>query len=518
MDLTEETLSAGDLSTAQNPKMDRRAWALIAVCLLSTCWSLPVQNVYELENNHTDHSDESKSLEVFEIIIKENEGTSQLVHEGDIAVQRDRSAKVCPKNSCFWPKSIDGTVPVPYTLSSTYSPSDVAAFNEAMLEFATLTCIRFVEGTKEADYLQISSDGGCWSYIGKAGGAQQVSLSAGCLTKGPIQHELNHALGFFHEQSRSDRDKYVTIMTENIAPEYLPNFNKENSNNLDLQYDYSSIMHYSMYAFSGNNGPTIVPKPNPNTPIGQRDGLSNLDIAKINTLYQCGIYSTLLTTQRGTVMSTNKPSSYPNNAKCMYLIRVPVYKVFLQFDAFDLQSSPNCSSDYLTIYDGNNKASPVLLRKACGTRQLPPFTSTGKEMLLEFVTDGSITANGFRASYDNVVCGYTFTSSPGTVSSPNFPNNYSNNMNCSFYIVAPDGYKVSLTFTSFDVEDDVNCYFDSLSIFNGAKLTSPLVDIYCGSKIVPTVTSTRSSLLLQFQSDTSETLKGFQATYTFVKA
>ncbi|KAJ1182618.1 hypothetical protein NDU88_007805 [Pleurodeles waltl] len=204
-------------------------------------------NVYERsvqevakERQYTNHLDESKCLGVFEIIIKENEG-----------------------------------------------PSDVAALNEAMLEFATLTCIRFVERTTEADYLQISSGGGCWSYIGKAGGAQQVSLSAGCLTKGPIQHELNHALGFFHEQSRSDRDNYVTIITENIAPEYRPNFKKENSNNLDLQYDYSSIMHYPMYAFSGNNGPTIVPKPNPNTPIGQSDELSNLDIAKINTLYQC---------------------------------------------------------------------------------------------------------------------------------------------------------------------------------------------------------------------------------------
>ncbi|KAJ1182612.1 hypothetical protein NDU88_007799 [Pleurodeles waltl] len=371
--------------------MDRRAWALVAVCLLSTCWSLPVQIFYELEKNHG-----------FEIITKENKGTSQLVREGDIAIQPGRSARVCPNNSCFWPKSRDGSVPVPYTLSPTYSAEDVAAIKGAMREFATLTCIRFVNRAAEPNYLQILPTDGCWSFIGKTGGVQQVSLSPGCMSKGTIQHELNHALGFYHEQSRSDRDNYVNIMTENILPDSISNFNKENTNNLGLEYDFSSVMHYGMYAFSNKFAqPSIIPKPNPNIPIGQRNGLSNLDVSKINTLYQCDLCSTLLPDPTGTVKSSNNPSSYPNNINCVYLIRVPSDKIFLQFDAFDLQSSPNCASDYLTIYDGNDKEAPVLLKKACGTGQLLSFTSSGNEMLLEFVTDGSITASGFKASYSN---------------------------------------------------------------------------------------------------------------------
>lgn len=58
----------------------------------------------------------------------------------------------------------------------------------------------------------------CWSYFGKIGGRQAVGLvKNGCMDKGAIQHEMNHALGFIHEQARSDRDKFVKIMWEHIT-------------------------------------------------------------------------------------------------------------------------------------------------------------------------------------------------------------------------------------------------------------------------------------------------------------
>lgn len=116
-----------------------------------------------------------------------------------------------------------------------------------------------------------------------------VSLNRqGCVYSGIAQHELNHALGFYHEQTRSDRDKYVKINWENISPETSYNFEKQNTNNQNTPYDYSSIMHYGRTAFTIQPGlETITPIPDATVEIGQRQGLSNIDILRINKLYGC---------------------------------------------------------------------------------------------------------------------------------------------------------------------------------------------------------------------------------------
>ena len=58
----------------------------------------------------------------------------------------------------------------------------------------------------------------CSSVIGHTGGKQVLNLGKDCLVNGIIQHELMHALGIFHEQSRPDRDYFIVIFEDNIYP------------------------------------------------------------------------------------------------------------------------------------------------------------------------------------------------------------------------------------------------------------------------------------------------------------
>ncbi|KAG4066903.1 hypothetical protein HA402_009005 [Bradysia odoriphaga] len=87
--------------------------------------------------------------------------------------------------------------------------------------------------------------------------------SPGCMYLGTIIHEFMHALGIDHEHVRSDRDNYVTILWENIKPDFKDNFEKlspSEENTFGVPYNVSSIMHYKPTAFSINGQPTIEAK------------------------------------------------------------------------------------------------------------------------------------------------------------------------------------------------------------------------------------------------------------------
>ena len=67
------------------------------------------------------------------------------------------------------------------------------------------------------------------------------------MQKGVVVHEVGHAVGFQHEQTRPDRDDYVEIIRQNIPPHLYYNFQKYSRTTVDdytVPYDYKSIMHY----------------------------------------------------------------------------------------------------------------------------------------------------------------------------------------------------------------------------------------------------------------------------------
>ncbi|XP_056401091.1 embryonic protein UVS.2-like [Hyla sarda] len=445
-------------------------------------------------------------------IEKTDPDNTRAVQQDDMLITPGRSALKCTK--CLWPKSANGMVVVPYSFSSNYNDWQLNLFKTSMEEFETLTCVRLVPRTTEKDFLNIMSSQGCVAYVGRIGGGQMVGLdSAGCMFRGIIQHEINHALGFYHEHMRSDRDDYVTIMYQYISPGEVSNFNKADTNNLGLEYDYGSVMHYNNFAFSNKSGqPTIVPKPNPNVQIGQRDGISPLDMSKINKLYQCDVCANLLNNNSGSLTSANYPSAYPNNASCVWLIRTPSQQVALNFVAFDVQSSPNCMSDYIRIYNGPTKNYPLLLDRTCGSGLIPPIIGSTNQLLVEFSSDSSVTGVGFNAVYSTVQCGGTFYMPQGSFTSPGYPNNYGANLNCVYTIAAPAGKTISLSFSDFHLEDSPFCIYDNIKWLDGTVSKGP----FCGDRN-PFVINTKSNTMkLTFHSDEFDQNKGFSASYTFV--
>uniref|UniRef100_A0AAY4D9X1 Metalloendopeptidase n=1 Tax=Denticeps clupeoides TaxID=299321 RepID=A0AAY4D9X1_9TELE len=208
---------------------------------------------------------------------------------GDVAVEGGfQSGVPCTSRDCLWPKSKNGKVYVPVVVSKKFSSRETEAIRCALDSFHSKTCVRFMKRSSERDYIDITPKEGCWSYIGRTTGRQELSLQRGaCLHRPTIQHELLHALGFHHEHSRSDRDNHVHVLYRNIMPGAEGQFQKVRTNNQVSPYDYSSVMHYGRDKATVHRAtrPTIIPVHDGSIPIGRATQMSLSDVLRVNRLY-----------------------------------------------------------------------------------------------------------------------------------------------------------------------------------------------------------------------------------------
>lgn len=253
------------------------SWAFVTLLLVASSWA-------------------EEGLSVYEIIEKANANVVQrqgqpLLTEGDIALdtEAERNADPCTSSYCMWGKWTDGKVYIPYYIASHFSSRERSIITRGLESFSSVSCIRFRPSrSTDRDWLSIESRDGCWSYVGRRGGQQVLSLArSGCLYHNTVQHELLHALGFNHEQTRSDRDNHIRVLLENVVSGMEHNFNKINTLNQGTPYDYNSVMQYFRTAFSKNGQPTMIPIPDPNVSIGNAQQMSSNDIKRLNTLYKC---------------------------------------------------------------------------------------------------------------------------------------------------------------------------------------------------------------------------------------
>ncbi|KAI8742052.1 meprin A subunit alpha [Biomphalaria glabrata] len=213
---------------------------------------------------------------------------------GDIEIELTRNGILNPSHR--WPQGR-----IYYTISQNYSSAIHDTIIAAMRELehdingASGHCIQFIPRTNQVTYIEIHAGTGCHSIIGfNNHGKQDVSIGAGCELKGIIMHELIHTIGFWHEQSRPDRDNYINIDLNNVKAESRHDFNLHpvtEATTLNTAYDFGSIMHYGVYTFAlDRSKPVITAKPgkaSDTTSMGQRLSLSTTDVLKIQRLYGC---------------------------------------------------------------------------------------------------------------------------------------------------------------------------------------------------------------------------------------
>ncbi|XP_044215019.1 meprin A subunit beta-like [Thunnus albacares] len=182
--------------------------------------------------------------------------------------------------------------PVPYVLEENLDMNTKGVILQAFEQFQLKSCVDFKPRQSEEYYLTVRKDEGCYSYVSRIiESGQVVSIGHRCDRLGTVEHEFLHALGLYHEQSRYDRDDYVTIIWKNIKDGYRDNFQKltpSSSTTFNAPYDYLSVMHYGKSFFSKNSGITIATKlPQYQDKIGQRIEMSQTDVYKLNRLYNC---------------------------------------------------------------------------------------------------------------------------------------------------------------------------------------------------------------------------------------
>jgi len=167
---------------------------------------------------------------------------------------------------------------------------------EVLRWIADRSCLTFQESAT-GDRIKFTTFGdndnpgqGCWSYFGRQGGEQAVNLEVpGCVDKNTIFHEVFHALGKVHEQSRPDRDNYIEIVYDNIEPAMRHNFDiQQRVDPVGTTYELQSIMHYEPTAFSRNGKPTIISKSG-ETSFGNTQEPTQTDLYELNKAYQCNV-------------------------------------------------------------------------------------------------------------------------------------------------------------------------------------------------------------------------------------
>ncbi|XP_075058584.1 CUB and sushi domain-containing protein 1 [Mixophyes fleayi] len=271
----------------------------------------------------------------------------------------------------------------------------------------------------------------------------------------------------------------------------------------------------------------------------------------------------------GIITSPNYPVQYEDNAHCVWVVTSidPDKVIKISFEVFELERG----YDTLTIGDGGKVGDTrSVLYVLTGSSVPDLIVSMSNQMWLHLQSDDSIGSPGFKAVYQEIdkggcgdpgilvygkrngssflhgdvltfecqsafelvgektitcqqnnqwsgnkpscvfSCFFNFTTPSGIILSPNYPEEYGNNMNCVWLIICEPGSRIHLIFNDFDVEPQ----FDYVAVKDEGIAELPALGTYSGNEVPSQIASNSHVVRLEFQSDHSTTGRGFNITYT----
>ncbi|MCI0539509.1 MAG: M12 family metallopeptidase [Verrucomicrobiales bacterium] len=159
----------------------------------------------------------------------------------------------------FWPNGR-----IPYEFEEDITADEQSAMLDAMRVWEDAIGVNFAPRGGDEGYVTITAhpESNTGDYEG-AGyyGARSHRLRVGktAWTRGLLLHELGHALGFWHTQSRRDRTGFVRIESANILEGRADQFDRVEDSLPYGEYDFASIMHYRACQLSTCGGSSCIP-------------------------------------------------------------------------------------------------------------------------------------------------------------------------------------------------------------------------------------------------------------------
>jgi hypothetical protein len=175
---------------------------------------------------------------------------------------------------------------IPYCFVDDFTIIEQRVIEDAMHNWMLSGKVTFIRNKYPDTFMVLIFKGsGNWATMGFQ---ENAELTLKNINSETVEHELGHVIGLQHEHQRPDRDKYISVIYENIAPSEVDQFDPLPSNYWGYKYwqipfDYNSIMIYDKNTFSINGLPTII-----STVAIDNHCISNFDLDKVILMYSEG--------------------------------------------------------------------------------------------------------------------------------------------------------------------------------------------------------------------------------------